>query len=130
MSCNESIYNLVPKEYVTPAKPPMYHSKFNPKSNPTGSTFGCFGANRLIGAGSITKKSSATLGPAKTAVPNPKVRKVLLDACPLAFFFSFCLLLLNFLLAPYMQIPSYTEFLEKRREGFKSPCKDKCCPDL
>jgi hypothetical protein len=37
----ESIYNLVPEIHVTPPKPPMYHSKFDPKSTPiTGSTFG------------------------------------------------------------------------------------------
>ena len=36
----ESIYNLVPKEYVAPEKPPMYHSKHDPLANLTGSTFG------------------------------------------------------------------------------------------
>ena len=37
---DESIYNLVPKEYVAPVKPPMYYSQHDPLANLTGSTFG------------------------------------------------------------------------------------------
>ena len=36
----ESIYNIVPKEFVPPAKEPIYRSKFPPNIPPTGSTFG------------------------------------------------------------------------------------------
>lgn len=35
----ESIYNLIPREYVPPPKPPMYHSKFPSNVPPTASTF-------------------------------------------------------------------------------------------
>ena len=35
----ESIYNLIPKEYVPPPKSKKYRSKHNPKKPPTGSTF-------------------------------------------------------------------------------------------
>ena len=35
----ESIYNIVPKEYAPPAKQPLYRSKFPPTITPTGSTF-------------------------------------------------------------------------------------------
>lgn len=36
----ESIYNLIPKEYVQPPKEALYRSKFNPNIPPTASTFG------------------------------------------------------------------------------------------
>jgi len=36
----ESIYNLIPKEYVQPAKQPLYKSKHSPYIPPTSSTFG------------------------------------------------------------------------------------------
>ena len=36
----ESIYNIIPKEYNPPAKEPLYKSKFPPNVKPTGSTFG------------------------------------------------------------------------------------------
>lgn len=36
----ESIYNIIPKEYVPPPKEPLYKSKFPPNIKPTGSTFG------------------------------------------------------------------------------------------
>ena len=36
----ESIYNIVPKEFVPPAKEPIYRSKYPPNIPPTGSTFG------------------------------------------------------------------------------------------
>jgi len=36
----ESIYNLIPKEYVQPPKEGLYRSKHNPVVPPTGSTFG------------------------------------------------------------------------------------------
>ena len=36
----ESIYNIIPKEYIPPPKEPLYKSKFPPNIKPTGSTFG------------------------------------------------------------------------------------------
>jgi len=36
----ESIYNLIPKEYVQPPKEPLYKSKHSPYIPPTASTFG------------------------------------------------------------------------------------------
>lgn len=36
----ESIYNLIPKEYVPPPKQPLYRSKYSYKIPPTASTFG------------------------------------------------------------------------------------------
>jgi len=36
----ESIYNLIPKEYVQPPKEPLYRSKYNPNIPPSSSTFG------------------------------------------------------------------------------------------
>ena len=35
----ESIYNLIPKEYVPPPKQSKYKSRHNPRMPPTGSTF-------------------------------------------------------------------------------------------
>jgi len=35
----ESIYNLIPKEYVPPPKEARYKSKYPPSMAPTGSTF-------------------------------------------------------------------------------------------
>lgn len=35
----ESIYNLIPKEYVPPPKDKLHHSKHDPRFPPTGSTF-------------------------------------------------------------------------------------------
>jgi hypothetical protein len=37
---NESIYNLVPREYTIPEKEKMYRSKHDPAGALTGSTFG------------------------------------------------------------------------------------------
>lgn len=34
----ESIYNLIPKEYVPPPKETMYKSRYPPNLTPTGST--------------------------------------------------------------------------------------------
>ena len=39
---SESIYNLVPREYVAPSKPPMHRSIHDPNLPVTGSTFGKF----------------------------------------------------------------------------------------
>jgi len=36
----ESIYNLIPKEYIQPPKEGLYRSKYNPNIPPTASTFG------------------------------------------------------------------------------------------
>lgn len=57
----ESIYNLIPKEEIKPPKPPMYRSKHNPGKPVTGSTFGCTGSTRIIGAGSGDKISKGKL---------------------------------------------------------------------
>ena len=35
----ESIYNIIPAEYVAPVKPALYRSKHSHKVMPTGSTF-------------------------------------------------------------------------------------------
>jgi hypothetical protein len=35
----ETIYNIIPKEYVPPPKDPRYKSKYPPNLPPTGSTF-------------------------------------------------------------------------------------------
>jgi hypothetical protein len=35
----ETIYNIIPKEYTPPPKEPLYRSKFPPNIKPTGSTF-------------------------------------------------------------------------------------------
>ena len=35
----ESIYNIIPKEYQPEPKPPLYKSKYSPTIPPTGSTF-------------------------------------------------------------------------------------------
>ncbi len=35
----ESIYNIIPKEYNPPSKGPIYKSKYPPSIIPTGSTF-------------------------------------------------------------------------------------------
>ena len=37
---SESIYNLVPQEYIAPAKQPIFRSKFDPDASFAGSTFG------------------------------------------------------------------------------------------
>lgn len=62
---NESIYNLVPREYVAPQKQPMHRSTHDPQQNLSGSTFGCFGSTRLPGAGVVEKKGGANFGPHK-----------------------------------------------------------------
>ena len=36
----ESIYNIIPKQYNPPAKGKIYKSKYPPNIPPTGSTFG------------------------------------------------------------------------------------------
>jgi hypothetical protein len=40
ISMSESIYNLIPREYVAPVKEPMHRSKHDPQGALTGSTFG------------------------------------------------------------------------------------------
>ena len=42
----ESIYNLIPKEYVPPPKQANYRSRHNPLAPPTGSTFINFTTSR------------------------------------------------------------------------------------
>jgi len=69
---DESIYNLVPHEYVEPPKPKMYRSKHDPKTPVTGSTFGIHGTTQLLGAGAIKKKETATFGkPLNSQVADP-----------------------------------------------------------
>lgn len=65
---NESIYNLVPREYVTynsPADSPKARRRPKaPQHKPLyGSTFGCHGSTKPIGAGVVQKKSGALYGP-------------------------------------------------------------------
>ena len=62
----ESIYNLVPREYIEPPKPPMHKSIHNPSQNLTGSTFGCHNSTRLLGAGIVDKREGSLFGPHKT----------------------------------------------------------------
>mmetsp|Transcript_12940 Transcript_12940/g.19467 ORF Transcript_12940/g.19467 Transcript_12940/m.19467 type:complete len:255 (+) Transcript_12940:91-855(+) len=72
---SESIYNLVPREYVEPPKPPMHRSQHDPASNLTGSTFGCFGSTRLPGAGVVDKREGALFGPHKSLAPHKSTTK-------------------------------------------------------
>lgn len=65
----ESIYNLVPREYVEPPKAPMHRSHHDPSQNLTGSTFGCRGSTRLPGAGIVDKREGSLFGPHKTLPP-------------------------------------------------------------
>jgi hypothetical protein len=65
----ESIYNLVPREYVEPPKAPMHRSHHDPLQNLTGSTFGCRGSTRLPGAGVVDKREGSLFGPHKTLPP-------------------------------------------------------------
>jgi hypothetical protein len=65
----ESIYNLVPREYVEPPKAPMHRSHHDPSQNLTGSTFGCRGSTRLPGAGVVDKREGSLFGPHKTLPP-------------------------------------------------------------
>lgn len=59
----ESIFNLIPKEVVAPVKEPMYHSKYDPLAPTVGSTFGCKGTTRLLGAGMPVSKEGSLFGP-------------------------------------------------------------------
>lgn len=69
----ESIYNLVPQEYVAPVKPPMYRSMHDPSTPLAGSTFGCKGTTRLLGAGQLVVKDGALFGPREShEKPDPK----------------------------------------------------------
>jgi hypothetical protein len=47
---SESIYNLVPVEYMREEKKPMHKSSHNPKQDVPGSTFGMLFHNNLISA--------------------------------------------------------------------------------
>jgi hypothetical protein len=72
---NESIYNLVPREYVAPEKKPMHRSTHDPQQNLSGSTFGCRGSTRLPGAGVVEKKAGALFGPHKTLSNSQTFKK-------------------------------------------------------
>jgi hypothetical protein len=62
---NESIYNLIPVEYVEPEKKPMYRCTKSASSKVPNSTFGCHGSTRPLGAGKMEKKDGALFGPPK-----------------------------------------------------------------
>jgi len=60
---SESIYSLVPREYIMPEKKPMFISGHDPQQTLAGSTFGCKGSTRLPGAGVVVKKDGSMFGP-------------------------------------------------------------------
>ncbi|TYZ67294.1 hypothetical protein PybrP1_007597 [[Pythium] brassicae (nom. inval.)] len=68
MQREESIFNLIPKVVVAPAKSERYRSKHDPKVEPTGSSFGVHGTTKLIGSNLGSAKGFGRL-PAK---PEPK----------------------------------------------------------
>lgn len=49
MAEEESIYNLIPKEYVPPPKPKQYKSKYPADAPPTSSTFGLKTTSKVLG---------------------------------------------------------------------------------
>ena len=78
----ESIYNLIPKEYVPPPKPKRYHSKYPYDTPPSYSTFGLSTTSKVLGnaAGQFehfdgahrSKSASAGFGKVKgTGKPQP-----------------------------------------------------------
>lgn len=69
---DESIYNLIPREYVPVSKPPMYRSRHDPTAPVTGSTFGTHGTTRPPGAGLLVKREHSVLGPKDVARPDPQ----------------------------------------------------------
>ena len=82
MDREESIYDLIPKEYVPPPKPKRYHSKFPPTTNPTASTFCLRTSSKILSnlqgdydffpGPHLSKSLSATFGQFKGAVkPDP-----------------------------------------------------------
>lgn len=78
----ESIFNLVPVEVPEPPKPPMYRSKYDPKTPVSGSTFGIHGTTQLLGAGSVKKQSTATFGkPLNSQLPDPSTYLKRGDKC-------------------------------------------------
>ena len=68
---SESIYNLVPEEYVALKKPPMYRSRHDPAAPVSGSTFGTHGTTMLKGAGVVKNKDMGSFGPPGKQPPNP-----------------------------------------------------------
>mmetsp|Transcript_20391 Transcript_20391/g.3315 ORF Transcript_20391/g.3315 Transcript_20391/m.3315 type:complete len:88 (+) Transcript_20391:11-274(+) len=44
----ESIYNLIPREYVPPPKPARYRSKYPPNTVPSASTFGLHTTSKVL----------------------------------------------------------------------------------
>ncbi len=60
---SESIYNLVPQEYVPEPKRQMHRSVHRHDVVIPGSTFGCHGTTRLPGAGRVDMKEGAFFGP-------------------------------------------------------------------
>ena len=89
MDGEESIYSLIPKEYVPPPKPKRYHSKFPPETYPTASTFWYFlyslrtsskvisnvqGDYEFFSGPHLHKSMSATFGRLKGALrPDPEL---------------------------------------------------------
>jgi len=72
---SETIYNLVPREYIPPEKRPYPKSTHDPKAGVVGSTFGCHGTTRLYGAGELVKKDGALFGPPKADSGLPITQK-------------------------------------------------------
>ena len=62
---SESIYNLVPREAYIPEKKAIHRSSHDPQGIVSGSTFGCFGSSKPLGAGEVIKKDGAYFGPPK-----------------------------------------------------------------
>ncbi|OWZ15951.1 hypothetical protein PHMEG_00010326 [Phytophthora megakarya] len=77
MPREECIYNLIPKVHVEPVKPERYRSRFDPKVQPTGTTFGVRGKTKLEGANlgaaqKMEKPASARGFGRLPAKPDPK----------------------------------------------------------
>lgn len=74
MACTEeSIYNLVPIDYVPPPKKKMYRSKFDANAPVVSSSFGCHGTTLLVGAGRMMMSDAKTFGyPKEKVQANPK----------------------------------------------------------
>lgn len=62
---SESIYNLIPREYSSEDKQPMYKPQKTSGGFVPNSTFGCKGSTRPLGAGVVLKKEGALYGPPK-----------------------------------------------------------------
>lgn len=73
----ETIYGLLPKHYVPPAKPPLYRSprlRLAARQPPVASTFGAFGGPHLLGQARMERRAWAHWGPSESQAADPKVR--------------------------------------------------------